>query len=318
MLSLSKILEKKLFEFPVDRFIAQSAQNLAEEINNQGYTGIVVGAGGGIDSLVTTALCLKAIKKRDKGKVVAFQINDSRIKGEHYNPEIYRSLGADFKQSTITSTAMDMEKSLAMPPRRLTMALMKLVLRWTPIRMRRSIIGSVISGNVPRWIYIHYQLLILLHRLRVDRLTKYAARNGLMLVICSNLTESSLGYFVERGIDDPRMGNYAPLAPLYKSQVMHMAQYMGFSEQVLHQRPSPGFGGIYDEEIIGPYELVDLILIGLSLGYSDEELTHAIRPRVFTLKKQVPFMGKDPYGLHYVRFIRRLASLHDQKNDMIV
>ena len=307
--NLLEILEKKLFEFPVDLFIKRSAQNLATEINRQGYRGVILGASGGIDSLVTTALCLKAMEKRDKWKVVALQMNDSRIKGELYNIEMYRSLGADLMQTDITSEAIDMEKDLGMPPRWLTEFLMKLVLRWMPKRVRRWLILAVISGKAPEWVLIHYQLLILLHRLRIARLKEYASRNGLMIVICSNLTEASLGYFVEQGVDDPQMGDYAPLSALYKSQVIRVAQFMGLPENVIHQRPSPGFGGIYDEEIIGPYELVDLVLVGLRLGYSDAELLQAVWPHACKSKKKTPFWRKNPFDIKYVRFITQLATL---------
>jgi len=313
MVSLLEILEKKLFEFPVDLFIKKSAQNLITEINHQGYRGVILGASGGIDSLVTTAHCLKAMEKRYKWPVVAFQMNDSRINGELYNTEIYSALGADLIQTDITTEAIDMEKRLRMPPRWLTVCLMKLILRWVPTRAKRRVILSVMSSKAPGWVLIHYRLLTLLHRLRIARLKEYAIRHGLMLVICSNLTEASLGYFVEQGVDDPQMGDYAPLSALYKSQVIQVAQFMGIPENVIHQRPSPGFGGIYDEEIIGPYELVDLVLVGLQLNYSDAEITQAICPHACKFKKKGSFRRKGPYDIQYVRFIRQLAKLNDQK-----
>ncbi|RLB25510.1 MAG: hypothetical protein DRG73_01580 [Deltaproteobacteria bacterium] len=313
MVNQFEILEKKLFEFPVDLFIKRSAQDLATEIAHKRYRGIVLGASGGIDSLVTTALCLKAMEKRDKWKVVALQMNDSRIRGELYNTEMYRSLGADFMQTDITTEAIGIETNLGMPPRWFTEFLMKLVLRWMPTRVRRWLILGVISTKAPKWVLIHYQRLILLHRLRIVRLKEYASRNGLMIVICSNLTESSLGYFVEKGVDDDQMGDYAPLSALYKTQVIQAAQFMSLPENVIHQRPSPGFGGIYDEEIIGPYELVDLVLVGLQLGYSDVEITKAINAHASKSKKKAPFMRKNPFDINYVRFIRQLETLNHQK-----
>ena len=149
--------------------------------------------------------------------------------------------------------------------------------------------------------------------MRIVRLKEYARRHGLMPVICSNLTESSLGYFVKQGIDDPKMGEFAPLSTLYKSQVLHLAQFLGLPEEVIDQKPAPGFGGIYDEEIVGPYELVDLILYGLQIGCSDTELIRALVPRTYKWKRKGFFMGKNPYDIQYVRFIRKLATLSDQK-----
>lgn len=307
------MLNKKLFEFSVDLFVERSAQNLAAEMDRQGFRGVIFGASGGIDSLVTAALCLKAMEKRDKWKVVAFQMNDSRIKGELYNTEMYRALGAVLIQTDITTEAIDMEKRLGMPPRWLTLYLMKLVLRWVPTRTKRRVILAVKAGEAPGWVLIHYRLLTLLHRLRIAKLKEYATRHGLMLVICANLTEALLGYFVEQGVDDPQMGDYAPLSSLYKSQVIRVAQFMGLPEHLMRQRPSPGFGGIYDEEIIGSYELVDLVLVGLQLGYSYAEITQAISPYACKWRKKGPFRRKGPYDIQYVRFLRRLAKLNDRK-----
>ncbi len=302
-----------LFGFPVGLFVESSALNLAEEMDRRGFRGAVFGASGGIDSLTTACLCLRARKKGEKSQVVALQMNDARIKGEFYNPELYRALGADLVQIDITTEAIGMEKHLGMPPRWLTACLMKLVLRWLPVRARSRVIVAVESGRAPGWVLSHYQLLTLLHHLRIARLREYAANHRLMLVICANLTEVSLGYFVEQGIDDPQMGDCAPLSGLYKSQVRSTAKFMGLPEHILSQRPSPGFGGVYDEEIIGPYEIVDLILVGLQLGYSDAEITGVILPYARKLWEAGRLRGKASHDIDYVRLIRELVTLNARK-----
>ncbi|MBW2340095.1 MAG: hypothetical protein JRF50_07055 [Deltaproteobacteria bacterium] len=307
------VLEKKITEFSADLFVERSAQNLAAEMHRKGLKGAVFGASGGIDSIVTANLCVNARKKSDKWPVVAFQMNDSRVKGEFYNPEIYRHLGADLIQADITTDAVHMEKLLGMPPHWLTMWLMKLLVRWAPMKAKRQVILAVKSGKAPDWVLIHYKLLILLHRLRIAKLKEYSTRHRLMLVICANMTEASLGYFVEQGVDDPRMGDWAPLSGLYKSQVLRVAQYIGLPERLMLQKPSPGFGGIYDEEIIGPFGLVDLILVGLSQGYSDAEITKALRPSFDKWTKTGFLKRKKSYDIHYVRFIRQLTELNAQK-----
>ena len=306
-------LRGDLFDFPVGLFVESSALNLAEEMDRRGFRGAVFGASGGIDSLTTASLCLRAREKRDKSQVVALQMNDARIKGELYNAELYRALGADLIQIDITTEAIGMEKCLGMPPRWLTACLMKLVLRWLPVRARSRMIVAVEAGQAPGWVLSHYQLLTLLHHVRIARLKEYATSHRLMLVICANLTEVSLGYFVEQGVDDPQMGDCAPLSGLYKSQVRSTANFMGLPEHIVRQRPSPGFGGVYDEEIIGPYEIVDLILVGLQLGYSDAEITRVIRPYARKLRNTGRLRGKGSHDIDYVRFIRELVTLNARK-----
>lgn len=59
-----------------------------------------------------------------------------------------------------------------------------------------------------------------------------------MLLICTNLTEVLLGYFVENGVDDIQMGNCAPLSGLYKSRVIGAAAFLGLTQHIIYQRPS--------------------------------------------------------------------------------
>ena len=305
-----EVLRKHLLDFPVELFVESTSENLIAQMEKKKLRGVVFGASGGIDSLVSAALCLKASEKRNSWRVVGLQMNDTRIKGESYNNEMYRDLGIDLIVSAITAEAIFHEKQSGMPPRWLTVCLMKFFLRWTPTMPRRRLILALKAGTAPGWARIHVQLLTLLHRLRIERLREYATRNGLMIVICANRTEGTLGYFVEKGIDDPEMGDYAPISGLYKSQVIPTAQFLGLPEKIIRQRPSPGFGGIYDEEIIGPYKLVDLVLVGLELGYPDTEIREAIEHFADKWRKKTFLKIKPSYDIQYVRFLRKLVALN--------
>jgi len=308
-----EVLRKHLLDFPVELFVESTSENLIAQMENKKLRGVVFGASGGIDSLVSTALCLKASEKRNSWRVVGLQMNDTRIKGESYNNEMYRDLGIDLIVSDITAEAIFHEKQSGMPPRWLTVCLMKFFLRWTPTMARRRLILALKAGTAPGWALIHFQLLTLLHRLRISKLKEYAARHGLMVIICANRTEGMPGYFVEKGIDDPEMGDYAPISGLYKCQVIHTARFLGLPEKVIRQRPSPGFGGIYDEEIIGPYGLADLVLVGLQLGYSDIEITQAICSYDQKRNRKAPLRRKVPFGIQYVDFIRKLVELNARR-----
>ena len=304
-----EILKTQLLEFPIEVFVERTSENLIAQMERKKFRGVVFGASGGVDSLVSAALCLKAREKSDSWHIVGLQMNDTRIKGEFYNNEMYRDLGIDLIVSDITAEAISHEKGRRMPPRWLTVCLMKFVLRWTSIKTRRRLIMAVKAGTVPGWVLIHFNLLTLSHRLRIAKLKEYAARHGLMVIICANRTEGMLGYFVEKGIDDPDMGDYAPISGLYKCQVIHTARFLGLPEKVIRQRPSPGFGGIYDEEIIGPYKLVDLVMVGLELGCSDAEIREAIEPFADKWRKKTFLKIKPSYDIQYVRFLRKLVAL---------
>ena len=90
------------------------------------------------------------------------------------------------------------------------------------------------------------------------------------------------------------------------------AQFLGLPDRIIKQRPSPGLGGIRDEEILGPYPLVDMILMAIHQGHSEAEINHAIT-------QYLPKRGKESRTKKiftdkgHVRFVRRLAELSAQK-----
>lgn len=306
-------LQKHLIEFSADSFVEKTTDDLIAEINRQGLKGVVFGASGGIDSLVAAALCIKAKEKSEMGPVIGFQMTDSRIKGEIYNDGIYRRLGVDLTRVDITDEAVEMEKRSHMPPRWVSLLLMKCVVRCMPSSVVHSMILYVLSGEAPVWVQAHYSVFTHLHLLRLSRMKDYANCEGLLVVICANRTEISLGYFVEGGVDDPAMGHFAPISRLYKTQVIHTAQFLKLPERVICQKPSPGFGGIHDEDLIGPYEAVDLILVGLKLGYSDEEILESIRVHSGNWRIEDRFKKAVHCDARYVQFVRQLMEISSQK-----
>ena len=86
-------------------------------------------------------------------------------------------------------------------------------------------------------------------------------------------------------------------------------------EPVIRQKPSPGFGGIHDEEIIGPYELVDRVLVGRTLGYSNALIHRAIKDHTHRLREQGIIGSETLYGIPYVGFLNHLADLSKRKNE---
>jgi NAD+ synthase len=313
MSTIADTRQRHLIEFSADSFVEKTTDDLIAEINRQGSEGVVFGASGGIDSLVTAALCSKAKEKSKMGPVIGLQMTDSRIKGELYNDGIYRRLGVDLTRVDITDEAIEMEKRSHMPPRWLSLLLMKGVVRCMPANVVRSVILYVLSGGAPAWVQNHYSVITHLHRLRLSRMKDYANCEGLLVVICANRTEISLGYFIEGGIDDPAMGHFAPISRLYKTQVIRAAQYLMLPDRVVQQKPSPGFGGIYDEDLIGSYEAVDLILVGLRLAYSDEEILESMNAPSKNWSTENRSKTADLCDVRYVQFVRQLVEISSQK-----
>ena len=240
---------------------------------------------------------------------------DWRVKGEIYNADLFRKLGVELIIQDITPEAIAVEKCIGMPPRWLTLLLIKIVLYYLPEPVKRRLILAIKAGKVHGQILRHFHLLIHLHRVRIRRLRELADLHRLMPIICANLTESSLGYFVEGGIDDPAMGEYAPISGLYKSQVISTARYLGIPEKAIAQKPSPGFGGIHDEDIIGPYEIIDPVLLGIRAGFSDAEIARALWRSSFPVNHRTSRRKGRRCSIRYIRFLRSLMELSVQKKD---
>ena len=109
------------------------------------------------------------------------------------------------------------------------------------------------------------------------------------------------------------MGHFAPISRLYKTQVIRAAQFLKLPERVIRQKPSPGFGGIHDEDLIGPYEAVDLILVGLKLGYSDEEILESLSVHSGNWRNEERFKTAVLCDTKYVQFVRQLVEISSKK-----
>ncbi|MCK8603714.1 hypothetical protein [Desulfoferrobacter suflitae] len=308
-------IEQELFKFPAADFVRSCHTELAAKMDSRRLEGVALGASGGIDSALAAALCARALRHSGQSRVAALQMIDARVKGEYYNSEVYRVVGAEFERIDLTHRIEQAERRLGAPSRFLTTMGMKVLLRWLPVKVRRHIILQIMSANAPSWITRHYQALTTAHRVRMEVLQNFAADHHLLVVVCANLTEVSLGFFVEQGVDDATMGDYAPLAGIYKSQVYRTAGYLGLPDYLLAQPPSPGFGGIGDEEILGPYEKVDVVLAALARSWNEDQIRQELA-RQSARRANHKLAAKRCYrSIAYVRFLRALLeSARAKKN----
>lgn len=294
--------------FPAAEFTQRATGRLFTLLAQHHARGMVLGASGGIDSLVTARLCIDATQGSTGRKVVGLQMTDRRIRGESYNESIYRNMGVDLVSLNITPAVKELEHQQGMPPRWLAATLMKLILKCFPTPLKRAIILRVMTGSVPDPVGSFYECLLVAHRIRAGELMAYARGHNLLGVTCTNRSEIRLGFFVQSGIDDPRIGDAAPISDLYKTQVLHLAGDMAFSRAILQQPPSPGFGGIGDEDILGPYPLIDAALQGLEQKKSDEEIISAMSARRTTGPGITHTRSVDMGHIQFLRHLFRWAG----------
>ena len=73
-------LWKEFSEYDPDAFVTRTTEGIRAAIAAKGYKGVVFGASGGIDSLVSAALCVQA-KKDKKESMTRHGTNMLRYRG---------------------------------------------------------------------------------------------------------------------------------------------------------------------------------------------------------------------------------------------
>ncbi len=120
-------------------------------------------------------------------------------------------------------------------------------------------------------------------RIRMAALYYYANILRSIVIGTSNKSELLTGYFTKYG---DGASDLLPLGGLYKTQVYQLARYLKIPAEIIRKRPSAGlWPGQFDEEELGVrYTPLDLILYGLELGLSDEEIAEQLKASISLVK----------------------------------
>ncbi|ROR03262.1 ammonia-dependent NAD(+) synthetase [Desulfosoma caldarium] len=289
-------------------FVAFWRRTIREGVVRGPSRAVALGASGGLDSAVCAALCATS-----GVPTLAVQMIDRRVLGENYNLHLYERLGVELIPVDITGVVGEREKPLRLPPYWTTQFGLQILTRLAPRPLLWALVLRMKRSPTPPLVGRHYERLLTAHRVRKAVLETIAAKRGAAIVVCANRTELELGYFVEGGIDDVTIGRWAPLAGLYKFQVRRLAAFLGLPPAVLAQRPSPGFGGVGDEHFLGPYELVDLVLLGFGRGLSDAAVLQVMSHYVRSLHKRYSRRLRPYLCPGYVRYLRCLWEMRLRK-----
>ena len=238
--------------------------------------GILIGLSGGVDSAVLAALAVRAV---GKDAVFAYYLYDrDSSKQSKANAELVASqLGIKLDCAGITEAMRQLK--LYSP------GAMKVV----SISGALNLLINKVMGRGKWFIYtlqkdkykksFSYQATIApieaafnaRHTYRRQFLEEKARQENLLLVGAANRSEIMTGWFVKGGIDDMP---FSPLAPLYKTQIYQIAEYLQLPKPVLCQKPSPDMmKGMTDEAALGiRYEDLDKILYAIDNGLTDEQI----------------------------------------------
>ena len=251
-----KLSINALLTFPVERTISEITDFIQGYIEESGVNGVVIGVSGGIDSSVALALAVKAL---GKDRVTALILPDRRTTPKQ-----------DVDDALTLAKLFDVKHYL--------INIDEIVDTYSVLPFF-DLEDNIATGNLRA-------------RIRMNILYYYANRFSYLVLGTGDRSEILIGYFTKYG--DGAV-DLLPLACLYKTQVRHVAHWLGIPERIIKKPSSPRLwpGHLAEKELGMKYEDIDLILYGLfDLGLTKEELSEVtgisteLIERVITLHRR--------------------------------
>lgn len=205
-------------------------------VNDARAAGIALGVSGGVDSAVTAALAASAV---GGNRVLGVYMPEDEVYSST-DHDLVKLLAESFQFQLITTD--------------LTQALNSMY-RTIPHYYASS---KIARGNVKA-------------RTRMLILYYYANTRNLLVAGSSDKSETMIGYFTKWG---DAASDISPIINLYKTEVRQLGRYLHIPLEIIDKPSTPALwpGQTAEEEIGLKYELLDLILYGLSHSMSDKAI----------------------------------------------
>jgi len=258
-------------------FIVEYEQKLQRD-------GVILGLSGGLDSAVVAKLCVKAVgAKRTFALLMPEKDSDPRHLRDAQELAQSLRINSELVELTKYLKAIGIYRLFPLDvlvPKKLRTKTVNGLYHYYEKKkgtryFSRTLNGSDpgLTGNIVNRSHAYYRAK---HRMRMLILYLNAERDNHLVVGAANKTEALVGYFVKHGVDAAT--DIMPILGLYKTQVYALAKYLQVPETIIQKSPSPDLiSGLVDEAAIGmSYERLDLILVGIECGWSDQEIGKAL------------------------------------------
>ena len=255
--------------------------------------GAVVGLSGGIDSTLSTELCIRALGK-DKVLVLILPERESNPISAEYAMKYAQKQGVRTVTIDITPNlncfgayekrdeaireifpeyTSKYKSKIILPP--------ELLLK-DSFNFYKLIIDDS-SGNIKsarldnRMLREIVAATNIKQRTRMMNLYYFAERNNYLVCGTTNKTEIVQGFFFKYGDGGV---DIEPIAKLYKTQVYQLAAYLGVGKEIIERAPSPDTFSlaVTDEEFYFriPYDTLDLLLYAWENDVAREEVCESM------------------------------------------
>ena len=228
-------MKNAMRELDYKKIISEIQKWIKEYAISTKVDGVVVGISGGIDSAVTTSLCVNALGKKN---VIGLGLPCSSIPQDlNHAKKVAEILGIKFIVLELTSVYNEFLK--------VSTALFES--------------NKIATANLKP-------------RLRMMAIYYVGQSLGKFLVAgTSNRTEIAIGYFTKYGDGGV---DIMPLGDLYKTQVWELAKFLKIPKEIISKPPTAGlWAGQFDEEELKlSYNKLDLILAGLERKIDHDEI----------------------------------------------
>jgi NAD+ synthase len=241
-----------------------------EKMLDMGKKGVIIGLSGGIDSAVITSLVARAVGPEQVLCVFMPEKHTSRDSHKHAKL-LAEQLGIGLEVHNITSK-LNKFRFYRLTPGRGAIAIIRKILRTVVKSKEGTPFESGLGKSDNKFVALANSLYRIKPRMRMLVLYDLAERQDMLVVGGANKSEYAIGLYITQGCDDA--ADVMPIWHLYKTQVIQLAQYLDVPQAIVEKAPSPDFiPGMTDEGVIGiTYKILDLILLGLELGYSTAQI----------------------------------------------
>ena len=266
---------------------------IKQQVKAMRRNGAVVGLSGGIDSTLSTELCIRALGK-DKVLVLILPERESNPISAEYAMKYAQKQGVRTVTIDITPNlncfgayekrdeaireifpeyTSKYKSKIILPP--------ELLLK-DSFNFYKLIIDDS-SGNIKSTRLDNRMLREIVaatnikQRTRMMNLYYFAERNNYLVCGTTNKTEIVQGFFVKYGDGGV---DIEPIAKLYKTQVYELAAYLGVGKEIMERAPSPDTFSlaVTDEEFYFriPYDTLDLLLYAWENDVAREEVCESM------------------------------------------